>query len=647
MKLAMRPALANLIDDQVYIDQIKVSCSQMSDYYGPTLLFRNNAIRRFSPDLSPVASMSTIDLPSPNSGSKWLLTPENPRDSEVMHKTCSLNRLNIKSNYWKIPDATMNLTSIAVNSGTETPKVAISSGAQEKNLYLYLLGLENNYLTHTNTITLPNIHLMQWVPQHDEYVITGNSKGYAHLVSIPNEEDLSASICKRFNHRKHLKGIDETANINQASISKMAFTKGGNLLTKYNNSLFLWDIRDCESQEKPKPLTISNIAGLHNFDSPIHHATSTVAICGRFGVSLFDTRQPKFGVPASIVHQANRSKMGATIIKWSPENEFVFAAAHNDGVVRLWDVRQQDSYSSLDGHLGRKIISMEWNKGDLFTGGKDGNIVHWDLLDNDDGTPLSGACGLKEGLSSVHFDPVKNSLQEKISQRQCGTVLPASNSTIVGMASVEHNGDVKVLSVDSSSFLGVHTKIYDAVKVDFGTNKLYYSDQEVQQLMADSPKTLVDEQAQDAVDVTLPLSISRSASKYEHPLHTMSNDTLTSDTEPCKLSINQYEVDSNVSGSDDEFHFVLADHFNESAESVATAVSQVSSPGSAASGDSFGRARINDSVTSIDTASTIDEFDTLGHHHKHSSFNINDFTFLHHDKAQELVVHSTSQIALQ
>lgn len=607
----------------------------MSDYYGPTLLFRNNAIRRFSPELSPVESMG-FEPPHHGNGS-WLLNPENPRDSEVISKTCSLNRLNIKSNYWKIPDPTMNLTSLAVNSSGSIPKIAISSGSNNENLFLYLLDLQNNYLTHTNTITLPHIHLMQWVPGHENFVVTGNNKGYAHLVAVPGAEEQSASICKRFNHRKHLKAIDDNPHTNQAGIERMAFTKSGGLLTKYNNSLFLWDVRDCETQERPRPISISNIPGLHNFDPTFHQESSTIAICGRFGVSLFDTRQPKFGVPASIVHQANRSKMGSTLIKWSPKDEYVFAAVHNDGVVRLWDVRKQESYAQLDGHLGRKIISMEWNNGDLFTGGKDGNIVHWDLLE--DGTPATGPCGLKEGLASVSFNAEKNSLQD-VSQRQCGTVLPASNSTIVGMASVALGDDVRVLSVDSSSFFGVHSKIYDAVKVDFG-GKLYYSDEDMRRLVDEQmSQSLGEASVEPQVESTKPLAIARSVSQYEHPARAMSNETLTSDTEPCKLAIDQYEVTSDA-GSD-EFNFAPIGHANGSLESVATAVSAANSVVETGSQHSisllpgFDRARINDSLTTLDTAATIDEVDVEQGHQKHSS--LGDFAFLVQDPKRQLAV---------
>ena len=52
-----------------------------------------------------------------------------------------------------------------------------------------------------------------------------------------------------------------------------------------------------------------------------------------------------------------------------------------DGVIRLWDIRKQDSYiAELYGHNDYSITtSMEWNNNDLFTGSKDGNIIHWDL----------------------------------------------------------------------------------------------------------------------------------------------------------------------------------------------------------------------------------------------------------------------------
>ncbi|ODV81153.1 WD40 repeat-like protein, partial [Suhomyces tanzawaensis NRRL Y-17324] len=488
----------------------------MGDFYEPTLLFRNNAIRRYSPQLSPIASVES--LPYTNNCSSWLLNPNNSKDNQVLNQSCSLDRLNIKSNYWKIPDNNLNLTSMSINNQESNPTLAISSANSEANLFIYELDLIDNYLTHHNTISLPNIHSMKWLPSNPRYLVTGNSKGYAHLISVPSvrdnleDEDASAEICKRFNHKKHLR--NKTEDEKNASISKLNFLNSDLLLSLYSNHLFHWDIRSTESQSKPSPLSISTIAGIYNFD-PVSKSSNNVGICGRFGVSLFDLRQPRFNMPKSVANEANRKKLGANLIKWNPNDENVFASSHGDGVVRLWDIRKQESFTSLNGHQD-KVTSIEWNNGDIFTGSRDGNIIHWDLTNdmpnNTQSSPLE--CGLKEGLDSVHFNPRANSLEDTINQRQCGTVLPASNTNIISMCSVQCSSDpedLKVLSIDGSSFFGVHSKIYNAVSVNINSEKLYYSEEDIQLLLAskeNSNATLVDPEAE-SLHETKPLIIRR------------------------------------------------------------------------------------------------------------------------------------------
>ena len=115
----------------------------MSDYYQPTLLFRQNAIRR-SPYSSPRSSESSLDLGQYQSKNpSWILNP-NSSDTELLNKICSLDRLNIKSNYWKIPDNEMNLTSMAVKTNGDLGTLAISSGNQKSNLFIYELDMNNN-----------------------------------------------------------------------------------------------------------------------------------------------------------------------------------------------------------------------------------------------------------------------------------------------------------------------------------------------------------------------------------------------------------------------------------------------------------------------------------------------------------------------
>lgn len=615
----------------------------MNEYYEPTLLFRQNAVKKYSPELSPVSSMSSIDLPkSNNSSSSWLLDYQNPKDTEILNKSCSLNRLNIKSNYWKIPDNDMNLTSMALQKQGDSNKslLGISSANNDSNLFIYELDLAENYLTHNNTISLPNIHAMRWVPRMDNDelgLITGNSKGYAHLVSIPNsnEEDQSAEIVKRFNHRKHLKSINKDPSIashNSTDITKLNFMdKSMDLLSIYDNNLFLWDINGCDSQVRPKPISISSIPGIVNFD-PIPRNSNLVGICGKFGVSLFDTREPKFSVPSSIMQQANRKKLGANVIRWSPKNDNVFAASHMDGIIRLWDIRKQEYFASLDGHQGKKIISIEWNENDLFSGGRDGNIVHWDLTSdiNEYPKPDITNCGLKEGLNSVHFNPVKNSVEKTINQRQCGTVLPASNTNIVDMCSVSftsHNEeDVKVLSIDSSSFLGLHSKIFDAVKVNINSEKLYYTDDDISLLLAaqkSSLSTLVNDSAE---NVTKPLTISRmpttkitegaASPVIPTPVNiipttpNMSNDTLTEGPDQF------VSVDDAITIEEPKFMFST---YNDSVFSVDSNHEIHSSPLTSDSRGSFG-----ESSSSISTNPTIFEASPLSHKRDPSDiFNLN------------------------
>lgn len=495
----------------------------MSDYYEPTLLFRNNAIRRYSPELSPIASTESLSSTTRNNSSpnaSWILNPHNPQDNEVLNQSCSLNRLNIKSNYWKIPDNNMNLTAISINNQEDDRStLAISSANNDANLFIYELDTVDNYLTHHNTITLPNINSIKWL--NSKYLITGNNKGYAHLVSIPSIDDqltaqqdgeeVPAEICKRFNHRKHLRNNNEP---NQNILKINSFDSTNNLLSLYANNLFFWDIRDSESQAKPSPISISTIAGIKNFD-PVHGSTTNVGICGKFGVSLFDLRQPKFNVPPSVIHQAQRLNLSSNIMKWNPDNENVFAAAHGDGVVRLWDIRKQDTFAQMKGHLDT-VVSLEWNNGDLFTGGHDGNIIHWDFTTDSSNDSLMN-CGLKEGFSSINFDPKQNRMEKTISERQCGTLLPASNTNIIGMCSVKGSepSDLRVLSIDGSSFFGMHSKIYDAVDITINSEKVYYSEEDIKLLMAGqqltSNATLVNS-SNESLTQTQPLHISRKQS---------------------------------------------------------------------------------------------------------------------------------------
>lgn len=438
----------------------------MVEFYEPTLLFRNNAIRKQGQVFQ-----------SPNN-SLWLLNMPHD-DSPVINKACSLDRANIKSNYWKVPHSDMNLTALAV-SGPETPSpvLAISSADLANNLFIYELE-SNNLLTHHTTISLPNIHSLRWVPgTGTQYMVSGNNKGYAHLISIPspNSQNDSAEIVKRFNHRKHLRLVDKEPSIyahSSTCISQMAFLDS-RLASCYDDTVFVWNVNLPELAMRPRPESISVVPGVASLDT-CSATNSTIAICGTFGVSLFDTRESKHSIPRLSLHRLKPREVHTNMIRWQPGNEHVLASAHGDGTVRLWDTRMNETFAELSGHRDKTITAMSWHENDLFTGASDGNIVHWDLLlDGVDWSSGIGKCLLREGFVSVAFDTSSNTMQ-RVSERQCGTCLPALNNQIVGMSLVTGGGECNILLVDSAAFLGLHCKIYDVHTPE----KAYYLEEEL------------------------------------------------------------------------------------------------------------------------------------------------------------------------
>lgn len=453
----------------------------MTDYYEPTLLFRQNAIRRFQTDLSPIQSVESF------TSYKSSLLRNDPRDTQVLDKSC-LDKLNIKSNYWKIPETEFHMTAMSVsNDQSVNPTLALASGARDSNLFIYELDMLDSYLVHHKTITLPNIYGMSWLDK--TRLITGNNKGYAHLIQIPAKDDeLPAEICTRFNHKKHLRNKSEEEK--SGHISKLGFA-GSNLISIYSENLFSWNV----GQSKATPTSISKISGLLNFDV---QSESTLGICGKFGVSMFDLRSDD-----TTTLQYSRT---ANNIKFNPDDSQQFATSYYDGIVKIFDVRNTDEcLIQLQGHKN-KVNTVEWNKGDLFTGGNDGNIIHWDLTEDyahRTSVPGGMVCTLKDGLDSVHFNPVSNSLVAL--QRQCGTILPASNTNIIAMCSVKLEDDLKLLSVDGSSFFGLHTKSYNEYKT-------HYTEEDIRMMIgASSNSTLVESANSSQVSLVKPLEVKKHA----------------------------------------------------------------------------------------------------------------------------------------
>lgn len=501
------------------------------DFYEPTFLFRQNALRRAS---APSGHKRQLTNPYLNENfstlSLWLLDTDMSKDVSLTNKVCSLDRVNIKSNYWKIPDAEMNLTALALSDPhANSPSLAISSANSDNNLFIYELDPFQNFLTHHTTISLPNIHSLCWVKDtNSKFLISGNSKGYAHLISVPSpladgsDVEESAEIIKRFNHRKYLKLVNKDSSLashNSTTIPNLGFLCD-KLVTTYDDALFVWNLNDVHLSMRPKPESISVVPGITNFDAPITNSSS-IALCGNFGVSLFDTRVSQHSIPKSSLEASRDARsIKANLVKWHGTNENILASAHADGRVHLWDIRMNDTFSEISGHRGKSITSMAWNGNDLFTGASDGMIAHWDLTSDLDPTVDLSAhaenlrnCSLKEGMNSVEFDAVRNSVVKSVSERQCGTLLPALNNKIVGMCLISEGSEAgsrcKILLIDGAAFLGLHAKIYDAAgPSNSSSEKKYYSREDIALISQDvSDATLVDPEDK----IYGPLTISKSS----------------------------------------------------------------------------------------------------------------------------------------
>lgn len=500
---------------------------------------------------------------------------------ETVNRACSLDRVNIKSNYWKIPDANMNLTALAAsNQFADLPLLAISSANTDLNLFIYELDSLHHYLTHHITISLPNIHGLAWVPNTNlRFLVTGNNKGYAHLVSVPlpqshggDDEEELAEIIKRFNHRKHLKSVNKDPSIHthaNSCVSKLGFFNDNSLVSIYDDTLFVWNMNNCETSTKPRPEMISVVPGISNFDCRLNDS-SMLALSGSFGVSLYDTRTRTHNVPnAKVADTTDPNKLSANIVKWHPTDELLLATAHGDGIVRLWDIRKEEPICELTGHRNKTVTALEWNHNDIFTGADDGNIVHWDLTTDlaSDLSQSAGAilsCSLKDGLKSISFDAVQNSLVDSLSERQCGTKLPALNNLIVSMCQVsgsdgrENRSDCKMISIDGSTFLGLHSKIYDAVNVEEATEKMYYTSEDLLLMSKDenSNSTLV---ASHDDLLIKPLEVSR---KSTFKLPSLNNSSILNNSSDTVNDVAELDIHASLGKyphceveSDNEFTF--------------------------------------------------------------------------------------------
>ncbi|CCH40792.1 putative WD repeat-containing protein [Wickerhamomyces ciferrii] len=449
------------------------------DFYKPTMLFRQNAIKK---------SKSNPEFYTHNnnkSTESWLLK-EQKSSTSILDKACSMNRVKIASNYWKIPDDSNYLTSIAINDSNQE-QIAISSGSSDSNLFIYDLNNESISLTHQQTITLPNILNMKWLDyaMEESTLITGHKQGVIHMVSIPEaNSNESAKILKRFNHKKHFNNSKtlRDPSIRTINMPNWDSKNSSNLLiSQCNENIFLWDL----NHRSDLPILKNQHLGIKNFDSS-PSSNGIIGLAGDFGIAINDLRAPinEVSMFTPKISKDTKNYGFANNIKWAPYDSNILAASHIDGIVRLWDIRAQESFGSLQGH-NDLITSIEWSEessSDLYTGARDGNIIHWDLNFNED---LNNCC-LNEGLDSINyydnqFLTDEFEIYHHLSKRQCGTLIPAAKNSITNLTSSSNY----ILSIDGSSYLGLHKKRgLDSFEVEEGT-----SDMIIDNMLKEFPQT--------------------------------------------------------------------------------------------------------------------------------------------------------------
>ncbi|ODV87711.1 hypothetical protein CANARDRAFT_5026 [[Candida] arabinofermentans NRRL YB-2248] len=396
------------------------------------------------------------------------------------------NRLNepsmkLKSNYWKIDNSNLSddfdsLTSISVNKSL----TAVGSNANSENLKIYNLNQSNNFLTHLTSITLPNIHSLKWLDnvigdddvdddgESIDFLLSGHANGIANLTMIPNVSSptfTNAEIIKRFNHEKHLT-VDYDNSIKISNLNKPTNViyqidttptswktcNKNSLLSIYKENVFLWD-----TSRSSYPILKNKIKGLSSF-SANPKQDGLLSLGGSFGISLFDMRSSSTtGYASSSFYIPHKKNVETSLTCWCKEDPNYLVASTMSNELQVWDIRSLNPIITLTAHAD-EITSLIWTKFDtLYSSSKDGKIIQWDLsnvkLNSQSGDMIKGS--LKNGFN---LDPAVSEI---------GTMIPASNNSIIAMVSVtnpdiavDDDDHTRVLSLDNS-FIGLHSQIQE------------------------------------------------------------------------------------------------------------------------------------------------------------------------------------------
>lgn len=390
------------------------------------------------------------------------------------------------SSYWRVPDKTEYMTGIAAHE--TDPLVAVSSGAGDANLFIYELQTDASdgraVLTHHQTISLGEIHSLQWVSPstplgaQGNVLVSGHNQGLVHLTLLPDpySSNVPAEILKRFNHNRHVERPMSTR-IRHLGLSGGAWTccPQSSIMSLFSEHLFLWD-----PSRSDVPLAMRRSRGTLCFDM-CSLRDGIVSTGGRRGVSIKDMRVKNGGGLAP----PTENDGNVTTVRWSPHDENLVAAVHSMNTVKVWDIRATKPLRTLEGHTDM-VNDVCWSlhdRNELQSASCDGTIRMWDLS-SEPGAPSAGTSTASttslrgqqhtgsDWNSSKSWKLYRQRLSrhdedmmsleyyvDNASDREACTTVFSQNKQFLRLASFATSLSPRdaVLSVDTDGFFGLHT----------------------------------------------------------------------------------------------------------------------------------------------------------------------------------------------
>lgn len=360
------------------------------------------------------------------------------------------------SSYWRVPDSRQYLTAIALRPTDSI--CAVSSGSDENNLFIYELNPEGKTLTHHQTISLPQVHSLEWAPHplssQGNIIVSGHKNGQVNLTLLPDSycTNVSAEILKHYNHMRHLSTGSSPASTRikqlQLTTPEWSCCPPASIITLCSDHVFLWDV-----SRSDVPLLKQKARGVACFDTSSRR-DGILALGGRKGVSIRDFRVRGVGG----LSPPGQNDSFVNHVRWSPNNENVVAAVHDATTVKVWDLRMCGPLSTYRGHTDN-ITGLEWSKhqsDELVSASREGTIRVWDpsFTQDDDCSQSSKRrstwdryekrTSYNSELDHLALDILDDSAQNQPRVRH--------NKQFVGLRVSEFGA----MSIDQEGFLGYH-----------------------------------------------------------------------------------------------------------------------------------------------------------------------------------------------